>query len=435
VIAPADAAPALDAAPVARDLPPDAPTVVLGAMGGTAVQHTAQATLAKIAPNVRVVIDGTDAARGLADGHAWFLDASDLESKATPGKVTCKLKLLWGEYPSRRILASLSTGASVTTGTSASDLDAAVTDCAEAATEDTITKRIVEFLPTPPKPGADLKAVVRAAGPRFQACYDAALAAKPTLEGTVDTTFVISPDGSVQNAHSTGLDPQVAKCVEDVFFTLRFAPWTGSGTLMTTYPLVFTLPKPKDAPKKPVPVDGLTQAQLERTIGKNEAALHVCYDRALKTNPELAGKARIQVEIAATGAVTAAHATGFDDVVDACLERVMKTVVFPKSDRPTTAYIPVSFSKVSAAPACDPKTAERARDAVANGDYARALALCEQALACNANDKMAGVMCAVASCNLKDCARAKKYVGALSGTRQSLARQSCLRNGLDPAGC
>ena len=41
------------------------------------------------------------------------------------------------------------------------------------------------------------------------------------------------------------------------------------------------------------------------------------------------------------------------------------------------------------------------------------------------------MLAALASCNLQDAAGAKRYLGMLAGSRLELARQSCLRNGVE----
>jgi hypothetical protein len=86
-------------------------------------------------------------------------------------------------------------------------------------------------------------------------------------------------------------------------------------------------------------------------------------------------------------------------------------------------------------PRCSPKTIDEARAEAKQEHWAKALALGERVLACTPSDPTATFLSALAACNLKDCPRAKKYVGRLSGAKQSMARQSCLRNGFDPSSC
>jgi pSer/pThr/pTyr-binding forkhead associated (FHA) protein len=75
-----------------------------------------------------------------------------------------------------------------------------------------------------------------------------------------------------------------------------------------------------------------------------------------------------------------------------------------------------------------------ARAAAKNSQWGKALRLCETALGCDRGNADAVMVCALASCNLKNTNKAKAYIGRLSSSRQGMARQSCLRNGIDPGG-
>ncbi|HTJ41994.1 MAG TPA: FHA domain-containing protein [Kofleriaceae bacterium] len=75
-----------------------------------------------------------------------------------------------------------------------------------------------------------------------------------------------------------------------------------------------------------------------------------------------------------------------------------------------------------------------ARAAAKNSQWGKALRLCEEALQSDRGNADAIMVCALASCNLKNTAKAKSYIGKLSSSRQGMARQSCLRNGIDPGG-
>jgi pSer/pThr/pTyr-binding forkhead associated (FHA) protein len=75
-----------------------------------------------------------------------------------------------------------------------------------------------------------------------------------------------------------------------------------------------------------------------------------------------------------------------------------------------------------------------ARAAAKNSQWGKALRLCEEALQSDRGNADAVMVCALASCNLKNTAKAKNYIGRLNPSRQGMARQSCLRNGIDPGG-
>jgi hypothetical protein len=71
--------------------------------------------------------------------------------------------------------------------------------------------------------------VLNGANPSVKACYEQALAAKPTTEGKLSTRIVIGPDGKVLNATAGGLDGGLAACVQVVLSGLTFPKPTRGG--------------------------------------------------------------------------------------------------------------------------------------------------------------------------------------------------------------
>ena len=72
------------------------------------------------------------------------------------------------------------------------------------------------------------------------ACYDDELKAKPTLHGTITTSFVVQPDGKVSNvkvAESTLKDQSVEMCVIEIYSKMQF-PKADQKTEVT-FPLTF----------------------------------------------------------------------------------------------------------------------------------------------------------------------------------------------------
>jgi hypothetical protein len=75
-----------------------------------------------------------------------------------------------------------------------------------------------------------------------------------------------------------------------------------------------------------------------------------------------------------------------------------------------------------------------ARDAAKSGQWGRALALGEKALAIDPADQEARMVCAIAACSLRSAAKAERHLGALrSPSRRGMARQICLKNGVELA--
>jgi pSer/pThr/pTyr-binding forkhead associated (FHA) protein len=74
---------------------------------------------------------------------------------------------------------------------------------------------------------------------------------------------------------------------------------------------------------------------------------------------------------------------------------------------------------------------DEAKAAAKNSQWGKALRLCEEAMRSDKNNQEAVMVCALASCNLKNTAKAKAYIGRLGAARAGMARQSCLRNGVE----
>lgn len=75
--------------------------------------------------------------------------------------------------------------------------------------------------------------------PKIQHCYELALLAEPTLEGTVDTDFEILADGSVADPRAAGVSTAITSCVVDVLSSIRFPRSVGGGTTEVHYPFTF----------------------------------------------------------------------------------------------------------------------------------------------------------------------------------------------------
>ncbi len=87
-----------------------------------------------------------------------------------------------------------------------------------------------------------IQAAVRAHFGDFRQCYQAKLASRPELAGTVVPKFTIGRDGSVTNVvdHGSDLpDAEVVACVFDVISKIRFqAP--ASGIVTVVYPIALS---------------------------------------------------------------------------------------------------------------------------------------------------------------------------------------------------
>lgn len=87
---------------------------------------------------------------------------------------------------------------------------------------------------------AVIQDVVRGANTRTRACYEKALAKKPSLGGKLTVSFTIGADGRVAAASGAGFsDKAVTTCVVKEFLGLRFPPPPGRKPIPVKYPLVF----------------------------------------------------------------------------------------------------------------------------------------------------------------------------------------------------
>jgi hypothetical protein len=87
-----------------------------------------------------------------------------------------------------------------------------------------------------------IQGVVRQSFGRFRTCYEAALKRNPALRGTATVSFVIAPNGSVQNAkddHSTLPDADAVQCIVKGFGALSFPP-PKDGYVTVVYPVEFS---------------------------------------------------------------------------------------------------------------------------------------------------------------------------------------------------
>jgi hypothetical protein len=90
---------------------------------------------------------------------------------------------------------------------------------------------------------ADIQTVVHRSFARFKICYTNALAAKPSLKGSVRVQFTIAGTGSVVASEDAGSgigDASVVRCVVEGMRMLTFPKPQGGGVAITTYTLVFS---------------------------------------------------------------------------------------------------------------------------------------------------------------------------------------------------
>lgn len=81
---------------------------------------------------------------------------------------------------------------------------------------------------------------LRRNGQRLTLCYERQLESKPSLQGTVNTRFVITSSGAVTESTATGLDPVVSACVATTIKGIEF-PKPSGAKVVVAYPLRFAV--------------------------------------------------------------------------------------------------------------------------------------------------------------------------------------------------
>jgi hypothetical protein len=77
---------------------------------------------------------------------------------------------------------------------------------------------------------------------KIEYCYEKELLKKPALAGTVQSEFVIAPDGKVASSIAKGFDDDVASCVAAVIEHIEFPKPKGGDAVQVHYPFIFHPP-------------------------------------------------------------------------------------------------------------------------------------------------------------------------------------------------
>jgi hypothetical protein len=132
------------------------------------------------------------------------------------------------------------------------------------------------------------------------------------------------------------------------------------------------------------------------------------------------------------------HMLGDPDFTE-CLVETLMSVEMPPLDAggQLVIHYPFAFSPdepeatgAAAAAAAAEELAAEASEAASSGDYARALRIAEEALKLDATNTRALTAAAIAACRVRDARKAIAYMRKLSGARQGMVRQVCLRNNI-----
>lgn len=171
--------------------------------------------------------------------------------------------------------------------------------------------------------------------------------------------------------------------------------------------------------------EGLTAGQIDAVMKAHAHDVQVCFQQH-----QVPGKVVIDLSIDETGKVAAAiPAATPDAALGTCIADAVAAFSFPAAHGRTRAKYPFAF----AATTCDAKALEeKGINAFGAGKHAQALASFEQALACKPGDARLVKLSFMASCELKDLAKARTFWRQLAANEQATLVQICMRSGINP---
>ena len=206
-----------------------------------------------------------------------------------------------------------------------------------------------------------IRRYIRRQLPRIRFCYERQLLGNPALQGTVETTFTITPAGQVTDVQATGMDKEVASCVARTIEGIRFPKPKGGGLVNVRYPFTFRRADDSDSASQDRPAPGAeptdgpsdassegsapTRGQVERAAlagfgddgpkdrgsVANPLRAHIkAVDACLRQTQASHGALFVEMQVdPMTGAVTAATSVGLDDQPTGdCVASVAEAVVF-----------------------------------------------------------------------------------------------------------
>jgi hypothetical protein len=99
----------------------------------------------------------------------------------------------------------------------------------------------------------DIQVIVQSRRDEARACYDAALANHPGIEGDIDIAWTIDPKGNVTDAHVDSsrtqiLEPSVGTCISSIISRIRFAESAKGFETHAHYPFNFHPHTRRNAP-------------------------------------------------------------------------------------------------------------------------------------------------------------------------------------------
>lgn len=170
--------------------------------------------------------------------------------------------------------------------------------------------------------------------------------------GNVDLSLTVGADGKVTAAKRTAGEnttEELGECVANALSPVVFDP-AASG--VSTYRVTFMEPRrikpPTMSESAPTVTGSLPKDVIRRILRAHFPRMRYCYEKALATDPKLAGKVTVNFGIDKSGAVTDPKITDgtiADATMRACIVTAMKAISFPAPDGgPVTVTYPLIFN-------------------------------------------------------------------------------------------
>ena len=183
----------------------------------------------------------------------------------------------------------------------------------------------------------EVRATVESHMPDIKAC----MKEHGTSAGKLVVTFTIEPDGRVSAASVTrdSANHPLDRCIADDFRKWGFPKLKGKVAFLSTYPLVFSVPK---APL----VGKLAESEVIKTVQGKLSEVQACLAEATKEKADTKGTLQAGIVVSPDGSVVEVNvlsSTTGAPKLDTCIVNHVKAWKFPKPEGGGEAAISYPF--------------------------------------------------------------------------------------------
>ena len=201
-----------------------------------------------------------------------------------------------------------------------------------------------------------IKATFRRKRKELKACYDLARRQQPNLNTKITLKLSLSRDGQVSAPSilkATVGSKILEGCLLDTVSKWTFPSHPGGEKSVVTYPLTFSTGQTAGVENSLQKTPSSSGAQLDsqsirRVWNHAKKSFLVCYEAALKENPTLKGRIKVEFTIDESGRVSRAKAVQValdDEAVVKCVVDHVATLTFPKPSKGSVEVaMPLTFT-------------------------------------------------------------------------------------------